>query len=126
MRTHASIAPRRRRFDANSYAVAQHKLGLMYAEGEGVPQDYAEAMKWYRKAADQRLAAAQFNLAAMYYHGEGVPQDYVQAHMWVSLAAAQGDADAVKARDWLAARMTPDQIAKAQALAAAWKPTDWQ
>ena len=31
----------------------------MYANGDGVPQDYAEAVKWYRKAADQGQAAAK-------------------------------------------------------------------
>ena len=54
--------------------------------------------------------------------GQGVPQDYVQAHMWFNLAAAQGDPSAAKQRDLLALKMTPSQIEKAQALAAAWKP----
>ena len=34
-------------------ATAQAKLGQMYAEGKGMPQDYVEAMKWFRLAADQ-------------------------------------------------------------------------
>ncbi|MGB7369299.1 MAG: sel1 repeat family protein, partial [Methylovirgula sp.] len=34
-------------------ADAQYNLGVMYANGQGVPQDYAEAAKWYRLAADQ-------------------------------------------------------------------------
>jgi localization factor PodJL len=46
--------------------------------------------------------------------------------MWLNLAAAQGNADAARARDELAAKMTPAQIEKAQALAAAWKPTTGQ
>ena len=61
----------------------------MYANGQGVPQDYAEAMKWYRKAADQGDDTAQYNLGLMYYNGRGVPQDYVAAHKWFSLAAAR-------------------------------------
>jgi len=40
-------------------AGAQHNLGLMYYDGEGVVQDYIEAVKWYRKAADQGDAPAQ-------------------------------------------------------------------
>ena len=105
------------------YAVAQFNLGVMYNEGQGVPQNYAEATKWYRKAADQGHADAQYNLGFMYDDGQGVPQDYVQAHVWFNLAAAQGDANAAQDRDLMASMMTPAQIEKAQALAAAWKPT---
>ena len=46
----------------------------MYDRGDGVPQDFAEAMKWYRRAADQGYANAQSNLAIMYNNGHGVPQ----------------------------------------------------
>jgi hypothetical protein len=56
----------------------------MYYNGKGVPQDYAEAARWYRKAADQGNADAQNNLGVMYGNGQGVPQDYVRAHMWFS------------------------------------------
>ncbi len=87
----------------------------MYDNGQGVPQDYAMAVKWSRKAADQGYAPAQYALALMYGDGQGVPkdyaadqgyakaqnnlgvmyedgrgvtQDYVQAHMWYNLVAA--------------------------------------
>jgi TPR repeat protein len=75
-------------------AKAQYALGVMYYNGQGVPQDYAQAVNWYRKAADQGLAVAQFNLAIMYYTGEGVPQDYAQAFSWYRKAADQGHAKA--------------------------------
>ncbi len=61
-------------------AGAQCNLGVIYAKGNGVPQNYAEAVKWYRRAAEQDDPAAQSNLGAMYDHGDGVPQDYVEAH----------------------------------------------
>ena len=64
-----------------------------------MPQDYAEAMKWFRLAADQGNAAAQNNLGVLYEEGQGVPQDYAVAMKWFSLSAAQGFQDAVKARD---------------------------
>ena len=86
-------------------------------------QDYAEALKWSRKAADQGHAPAQYNLGVMYRNGRGVPQDYVRAHIWFSLSAAQGDQDAVENRDLAARHMTPAQIAEAQKLAREWKPT---
>src|SRR5215469_9394049 len=43
-------------------AEAQCELGIMYANGKGVPQDYTEAIKWYRLAADQGYSTAQFSL----------------------------------------------------------------
>ena len=52
----------------------------MYYSGLGVPQDYTQAVAWYRKAAEQGYAGAQFNLGAMYAKGGGVPQDYVESH----------------------------------------------
>ena len=38
---------------------AQFNLGVMYEDGRGVTQDYQEAVKWYRKAAEQGDAEAQ-------------------------------------------------------------------
>jgi len=104
-------------------APAQFNLGVMYANGDDVPQDYAEARKWFSLAADQGDANAQFNLGIMYATGDGVPQDHVQAHKWYNLAALQFPASkAAAARDALAAKMTPAQIAEAQKLAREWKP----
>ncbi len=106
---------------------AQYNLGFMYSNGQGVPQDAAEAVKWYRKAAEQGDADAQNNLGVMYDKGRSVTQNYVQAHMWYNLAAAGlppgEDRDlAAKGRDIVAKRMTPAQIAEAQRLAREWKP----
>ena len=75
-------------------AVAQFNLGVMYSDGDGVPQDDAEAVRWFRLAADQGHALAQFNLGVMYATGEGVPQDDVEAVRWSRLAAEQGYAGA--------------------------------
>lgn len=107
------------RGDANAEAT----LGDLYFTGQFVPQDYAQAYFWYRKAADQGNAlaennvgtstkddaeaavwflksaeqgnvAAQMNLAGLYYDGKGVPQDYARAAVWYRDAANQGLADA--------------------------------
>ena len=67
-------------------AEAQYNLGFMYTKGLGVPQDNAEAAKWYRRAAGQGDSMAQVFLGDMYRKGEGVPQDYVQAHLWLNLS----------------------------------------
>ena len=106
-------------------ASAQYNLGLTYDNGIGVPQDFAEAVQWYRRAAKQGLAGAQANLGVMYANGEGVPQDYVAAHRFLNLAGAKGNEkvneDAGKARNRLAAKMTAVQVAEAQRRAREWK-----
>ena len=107
-------------------AEAQYKLGHRFAEGYGVSQGYAEAVKWYQAAAEQGLAVAQIRLGLLHANGEGVPQDYVQAHKWFNLTSADSQfvnrPRAIRGRDELAKRMTPEQIAEAQRLAAEWKP----
>ena len=52
--------------------------------------DYAEAVRWYRLAADQGMPTRR-TTSASYANGEGVPQDYVDAHMWFNIAAANGE-----------------------------------
>ena len=99
-------------------ATAQGYLGAMYFHGKGVPQSNREAVKWFRKAAEQGNAGAQAFLGGKYAAGEGVLQDFMKAHAWMNLAAAQGDKEAAQDRDRLAARMTPEQMAEAQDLAA--------
>ena len=74
-------------------AGAQYNLGWMYANGRGVPEDDAEAARWYRLAADQGHANAQYNLGWMYASGRGVPEDDAEAVRWLRLAADQGLAD---------------------------------
>jgi TPR repeat protein len=66
----------------------------MYRRGQGVPQDYTEAARWYRKAAEQGDASAQCNLGYMYDRGRGVPQDYAEGARWYRKAADQGHASA--------------------------------
>jgi TPR repeat protein len=66
----------------------------MYDKGEGVPKDDAEAVKWYRLAAEQGHAHAQFRLGAMYHSGDGVPKDQARAAEWYTKAAEQGNAEA--------------------------------
>ena len=66
----------------------------MYDFGHGAAQDYAEALKWYRKAADHGDAEARYNLGVIYERGDGVPQNCVEAVRWYHLAADQGYAAA--------------------------------
>ena len=79
--------------------------------------DYAEAVKWYRKAAEQGYAGAQSALGVMYYNGEGVLQDTIAAHMWFNIAAIKGNKIAVKNRDMAAKKLLSADIVKAQQMA---------
>ena len=74
--------------------VAQWFVGYAYEIGEGVAQNYKQAVYWYTKAAEQGYAKAQNNLGFMYRTGKGVTQDYKQAFYWDKKAAEQGNVDA--------------------------------
>ena len=93
------------------------RLGIVYSDGEGVPQDYKEAVKWYRRAAEKGYSSAQSFLGFKYWSGQGVIQDFVQAHAWFNVASANGHGFASESRDEVAEKMTTEQIAKAQELA---------
>ena len=86
-----------------------------------MPEDDAEAVRWYRLAADQGLAGAQYNLGWMYdnlgwmyANGEGVLQDNVTAHMWFNIAGANGAEDGRDDREIIERKMTPADISEAQ------------
>ncbi len=105
-------------------AEAQYDLGGIYATGQGVPQDDAEAVRWYRLAAEQGNVDAQSTLGVMYAAGGGVPQDDVQALMWLKLAVSRSTGEnretAVSFRDRIAEELTPDDLSDAQRLAREW------
>jgi hypothetical protein len=69
---------------------AQHRLGQLYAVGDGVPRSAAEAAKWQFLAANQGLGAAQLALAWAYGQGSGVPRDLAESARWFAKAAEQG------------------------------------
>ena len=96
--TPALVADVRKKAEAGD-AASQSLLGYWYASdqydtGRGVLEDDKEAVKWYRKAAEQGYALAQVKLGGMYGSGRGVPQDYKEAIKWFRKAAEQGYARA--------------------------------
>jgi TPR repeat protein len=101
---------------------AQYELGVMYDDGEGVAENDAEAVKWFRIAADQGNARAQLYLGLKYGKSEGVPESKVDAYFWWNLAAAQGDEAGRFHKGLIMEKMTREQIAEAQRRSAAWKP----
>ena len=74
----------------NGNTVAQSNLGAMYQNGLGVAKNAKEAVKWYRKAAEQGDVLAQSNLAFMYANGHGVAENDAVAVNWYRKAAEQG------------------------------------
>ena len=85
---------RLRRAAEQGHAESQTWLGYAYHTGQGVRQDYAEAIKWYRLAAAQGHAGSQCNLGVMYQNGEGVTRNYSEAASWFYRSAVQGYAHA--------------------------------
>jgi Sel1 repeat-containing protein len=75
-------------------AEAMNRMGIRYATGSGVPQDFVAALAWYQRAAERGSTTAMNNIATMHYHGLGVPQSYEEAVKWLRLAVKQGDAAA--------------------------------
>ena len=81
-----------------------------------------EALAQWRAAAEGGDRRAMLALGRLYVQGLGVLQDYVEAHKWLNLAASRGEAVALKERDALSERMTPEERAEAQKLARRWRP----
>ena len=73
---------------------SQYILGSMYLDGQGVAQNYKEAVKWYRLSAEQGEAEAQHSLGLSYSLGRGVPLDYKEAVRWYRMSATKGSARA--------------------------------
>ena len=115
-----------RRAAEQGHAAAQVRLGAMYANGEGVLKDAAEAVRWYRLAAKQGHVPAQYNLGVMYTNGRGVGKDFVLAHMWFNIAGANGSEMAGEERDKLEREMTSDEIRRATELARECMASDYQ
>ena len=67
----------------------QNLFGDMYAHGDNVVQNDLEAIKWYRRAADQGYAPAQYALGGMYANGRGVEKSEKEAIKWFKLAASK-------------------------------------
>jgi TPR repeat protein len=88
-----------------------------------LPKDAAEAVKWYRRAAEQGYAEAQDRLGVCYYLGIGVPKDFAEAYKWFILASDKGDEDAKTNATVVGRQLTPERIVEAQRLAREFKPS---
>ena len=95
---------------------AQFNLGVMYANGKGVPKDYKEAEKWYIMSAKNGNSNALFNLGVM-YNNEKAPKDNLYiAYAWLSAAKENGHEQAEKSLEIVKGKMNKEQIDKAKSL----------
>lgn len=107
---------------------AKYTLGVIYAQGQGVPADHEQAVRWFWEAANEGYTSAQYSLGMAHAGGLGVPQNLVRGLMWLNLALEDRNShmafrlQIVSMAALLKKSMTPEQVAEARELAAAWKP----
>ena len=98
-------------------AEAEEWIGVIYALGLGVEQDYTRAFEWYLRAAMKGHPGAQSGVGWYYELGLGMPApDLVRAYMWYALSAIGGDPDAAMSQEEVIKKMTPEEIEKAHVL----------
>ncbi len=94
---------------------AQNAIGLSFYLGQGVPKDPAIARTWFQHAAEGDVPDAMFNYAVMLANGEGGKADLASAYAWMRLAQKEGLDKAAAAADELAAKLSPEERARAEA-----------
>ena len=101
---------------------AMHNLAVMTVEEPAADNkpDYATAIPWFRKAAGHGLRDSQYNLGVLYARGLGVPQNLAESFRWFALAANQGDGDAAKKRDDVAARLDQQTLVATRLAVQTW------
>ncbi len=103
---------------------AQTMLGFAYETGQGVPQNFILAARWYWRAAVRGNPTAQYLLGLAYDKGQGVPLDRITAQKWLILAAARVTGRQrdyyLRIRDAVASKMDANEITEAQFLAYRW------
>ncbi|MEP2784134.1 MAG: tetratricopeptide repeat protein [Pseudoruegeria sp.] len=98
-------------------ADAEELIGVMYAMGLGVEQDYERAFDWYLRSAMKGHPGAQSGVGWYYEVGLGMPTpDLMRAYMWYVLSAIGGDPDAAISQEEVVKKMTKEQIEKAHIL----------
>jgi TPR repeat protein len=102
------------------HADAAFNLAVMHQNGWGVPASDEIANKWYLVAANKGNTEAQMSLGRYYAMDFSDTYDPVKAYKWFGIAAELGDYGASEKREFVASRMTPEQLAEAQRLVDAW------
>lgn len=98
-------------------ADAEELIGVMYALGLGVEQDYERAFDWYLRSSLKGHPGAQSGIGWYYEVGLGMPApDLMRAYVWYVLSAIGGDPDAAISQEEVIKKMTPEQIEQAHKL----------
>ncbi|MDH5301960.1 MAG: sel1 repeat family protein [Gammaproteobacteria bacterium] len=93
---------------------ANYHIGLLYARGDHLPQDYLQAKDYFYRAAMMGHPKALYYLGHMYGEGSGVEQNYTEALKWFWLAASHGDKNAKQFLRIIIAKLTPQEYAEAE------------
>lgn len=101
-------------------AEAQYQLGLLFMNGKGTIQNFEEAAKWFKLAANQNHALAQYQLGLIHQTGYGLPANLEKSYMWFNISAAAGVQEAIVARNKIMLSLTPKQLKKAQDASRKW------
>jgi hypothetical protein len=104
-------------------APAQTQLAILYEHGEGVAQDFVEALRYYCLAAKQGYTLAEYNLGWMYANGRGVTRDDAIAAAWFERAAKRGDPYAARMLRRLGARPGSIEAVCPGSAASSWSPS---
>lgn len=95
---------------------AQYFIGLMYARGDGVQQNFEEAFRWLHKAAWGGHPKAVYHLGEMYVQGDGVEIDHVKAMAWFWVGTTLGDRYSEKRLRATAPRLSHEEMSEAKLL----------
>jgi hypothetical protein len=113
--------------DAHTYsAMAEYRLGEIFAEGKGTPRDYKEAIKWWEKAARHGWTLGSYNLGELYESGaEGIAQNFEEAYFWYYVGCSEEDRKETMSyratsRDNMAKRLNPERRREVQERAQQW------
>lgn len=98
----------------HGHARAMLRLGMLYRQGVGAPQNYALAAKWIEMAAGQGEPQALLEMGRLHREGVGMPKDLVKAYVWLNRAAAAREPSAPRERAEVARLLTPQELQKAQ------------
>jgi localization factor PodJL len=113
-----TIAPRLRRATARPCTISPSST----PKASKARPTTAAAAEWFRKGADRGVADSQYNLGILYARGIGVEHNFAEAYKWFSLAAKEGDKDAAKKRDDIAAHLDQQSLAAARSAIEQWTP----
>jgi TPR repeat protein len=105
----------------NAHAGAAHNLGILHAQGSGVPQDVSFARDLFELAVSLGGSDAMYSLGLLHLRGGGIPQNLVEAAMWAMLSVRNDpEGDGQKLLDTVGQHLTSEQLEEARARAGRW------